>query len=193
MSFDFQLQWETPPAWADAALTDVNALLADHAACERKASANALSFVSRYSDRTVLVGRMIQLAREELRHFHDVYRLLQQRGASLQLGAEDHYAQALVALVRHPSEERFLDRLIVSGLIEARSHERLALLAERFEDELFRRFYARLARAEAAHRTLFFELALEYFPEATVRARLEQFLGWEATAIRSQPFGPRIH
>jgi tRNA-(ms[2]io[6]A)-hydroxylase len=190
---EFSLLSTTPSVWCDAVLSDFDAFLIDHAACEQKAAAVGLSFVSRYPDRPALLGPMIQFAREELRHFHDVYRLIEARGLTLRTNAEDAYAQALLGNVRFSREERFLDRLLVAAMIEARSHERLALLADRLEDDGLRRFYGRLSRAESAHRTFFVGIALKFFPESVVAPRLRFWLEREAEAIAAQPLGPRVH
>ena len=47
-------------------MTDFDAFLLDHAACERKASAMAMSMVSHYPDKPDLVMAMADLAIEEL-------------------------------------------------------------------------------------------------------------------------------
>ena len=70
----------TSQAWVDAVLADFDSFLLDHAACERKASAMAMTFVLRYPDRDAILDPMIQLAREELTHFHRVFRICRDRG-----------------------------------------------------------------------------------------------------------------
>jgi tRNA-(ms[2]io[6]A)-hydroxylase len=44
----------------------------DHANCEKKAAATAMSLMHRYTDNTALLNKMSRLAREELRHFEQV-------------------------------------------------------------------------------------------------------------------------
>ncbi len=193
MALDFALKSATPAAWCDVVLSDFDAFLVDHAACERKASAVGMSFVTRYPDRPALLGPMIQFAREELRHFHDVYRLIESRGLTLGSDSEDPYAQALLKDVRFSRDERLLDRLLVAAMIETRSHERLAMLAERLPDEALRRFYNRLSQAEAAHRTFFVDMALLFFSDNVVASRLEFWLEKEAAAIAVQPLAARVH
>ena len=189
----FELRVSTPKEWANIALSDFDAFLLDHAACERKASAVGLSFVVRYPDRTLLMEPMIQFAREELEHFHQCYRLIESRGLVLSGDASDEYVNSILEKVRFGREERFLDRLLASAVIEARGFERLQLVAEALTDDGLKNFYARLARAEAHHRTLFAEMALQFFPEPVVRERLEYFLGIEARAISAAPFRAAIH
>ncbi len=64
------LAFATPADWVSVVMADFDHFLLDHASCERKASANAMSFVVRYPDRKALLEPMICLAKEELAHFH---------------------------------------------------------------------------------------------------------------------------
>ena len=92
----FQLQYETPPQWAKYVCQNLDDFLIDHAACERKASATAMSFVVRYRDMPKLIKSMIVVAQEELEHFAQVTDLILERG--LQLGADekDPYVNAML-------------------------------------------------------------------------------------------------
>jgi tRNA-(ms[2]io[6]A)-hydroxylase len=189
----FTLKHTTPPEWAAFALQDFDTFLLDHASCERKASAVGMSFVVRYPDRSALVEPMIQFAREELEHFHQVYRLIAQRGLKLAPDEEDEYVGILMKAVRSGREERFLDRLLTSSLIEARGCERISLVATQLDDPKLRQFYERLGRAEGHHRELFLEIALKYFSPAEVQARLETLLDLEAQAITAVPYRHALH
>ncbi len=120
---------QTSPEWLATALADMDAVLLDHAHCEKKAAASAMSLVAGYSSREELVRKMSALAIEELQHFRAVYERLVERGLSLGRDPGDPYAQKLIALAR-PREGRLTDRLLIFGFIEARSYERLELLAK---------------------------------------------------------------
>jgi tRNA-(ms[2]io[6]A)-hydroxylase len=102
------------------------------------------------------------------------------------------YAQGLQAAVRQPARERLLDRLLVSALIEARSEERLRLLAEGLREPELRGFYARLADAELGHGELFLRLARRSSPH-DVDARLDALLEHEAHLVRTLPLRAAIH
>ncbi len=188
-----QLLTQTPPDWAEFAIQDFDSFLIDHASCERKASAVGLSFVVRYPDRQALLGPMIQFAREELEHFHQVYRFIEARGLALRPDEEDPYVNQLMREVRTGREERLLDRLLVSSLIEARGCERLHLISGVLTDEKLKAFYSRLARAEGHHQTLFSELALQYFPRTTVESRWKELAEAEARAIGNTPYRHALH
>ena len=183
----------TPPDWAEFALRDFDAFLLDHASCERKASAVGMSLVTGYPERSYLVEAMIQFSREELEHFHQVYHLIAERGLTLGRDQADAYVSQLQKQVRSGAEERFLDRLLVSALIEARSAERITLIAEKLTDLKLRHFYRRLERAEAHHYALFVEIAKRYFPAEVVAARLEKLSEAEAVAITSVPYRHAMH
>ena len=69
--YDF-LPCRTPEAWLSAAVGSLPLLMIDHANCEKKAAATAMSLMHRYTDNTALLNKMSRLAREELRHFEQV-------------------------------------------------------------------------------------------------------------------------
>src|SRR5262245_19247512 len=158
-----RLRSATGPEWTARVLADLDAFLLDHAACERKAAASAMTFVSHYPDRDGLVAIMVELAQEELEHFRLVYERIAERGLCPPPDAKDPYVNRLAALVRHGREPHFLDRLLVSAIIEARSCERLGLVAEALPAGPLRDLYVELTRAEARHHALFVRLARRYF------------------------------
>jgi len=193
MDLSYKLLTSTPSAWADAALRDFPRFLQDHASCERKASAVGLSFVVRYPDRTLLIEPMIHFAREELEHFHQVYKLMIHRGIPLVNDEPDEYVNQLMQHVRTGRQERFLDRLLVSSVIEARGHERLGIVADTLTEPALKDFYRRLATAEGHHQDLFLKMAELYFPEDKIEERLIQLLEVESEAMVAAPFRSALH
>ena len=93
----------------------------DHANCEKKAAATAMSLMHRYTDNTALLNKMSRLAREELRHFEQVLKLMSQRGITYESVTASRYAQGLRDQVRKKDPQKLVDTLIVGALIEARS------------------------------------------------------------------------
>lgn len=189
----FSLRATSPAAWIAAVLANLDQFLVDHAAAEKKASGMAVSMLSHYPDRPVLVNAMADLAIEEMMHFREVVKLLYARG--LQPGADDRdpYVNQMRALHRKGSDVYLLDRLLVAGVIEARGHERFGLLADALPTGDLKSFYAGIARSEARHKDLFVELALEYFPDAQVWARLEEVLEAEARIMLDLPVRAALH
>ena len=108
-----KLRVSTPPEWISVVMADFDAFLLDHASCERKASATALAFTTHYPDRPDLVQAMIELAREELKHFQQVVRVVAARGLALAPDRKDAYVRRLRAEIRRGADAYLLDRLLV--------------------------------------------------------------------------------
>jgi tRNA-(ms[2]io[6]A)-hydroxylase len=186
------LRVATSPAWLPGALAALDEVLVDHAHCEKKAAANALSLLTAYPEVPGLPAQMARLAREEAGHLARVLGWLERRGLRLGRDRGDPYAQGLQALVRTGARERQLDRLLVAALIEARSCERLALLASGLDTGELQAFYAELAQSEAGHHRLFLRLAESLHGEAA-SARLDVLLDAEAELVRRLPLRAAIH
>jgi tRNA-(ms[2]io[6]A)-hydroxylase len=182
------------PRWLPHALEHFDAVLVDHAHCEKKAAANALSMLQAYPEIPELPAHMARLAREEAAHLAKVLDIMAARGLTLGRDAGDPYAQQLQKLIRTPVAERKVDRLLVAAIIEARSCERLSLLAEGLEDPALRRFYGELAQSEDGHQSLFYRLAVAGTgDEAGVHTRLEELLAREANIVQRIGLRAAIH
>lgn len=193
----FKLRADTPPEWATYVADHLDKFLIDHAACERKASANAMHFVVRYPDRADIVDAMVEVAREELEHFHDVFHLMQERGVELAADEKDPYVNALLKPSHKKGEKRLLDRLLLSSIIEYRGCERFAMLsrelAERPEEADLAEFYKDLAASESKHRGDFYELALNHFDRDEVEERLDFWLDLEGSIVEELPIRAALH
>ena len=188
-----QLRVSTPPQWLKTVLEDFDAFLLDHAAAERKASAVALSLISHYTDRKRLVAAMMDLAREELEHFYQVYRQLDARGLTLTKDRKDIYVRDLRQQIRSGRDDYFLDRLLVHGIVEARGCERFGLIAEALEGEALGEFYQAIADSEARHGDVFIGLARSYFPAEQIDARLDVLLDAEASILAALEIHAALH
>jgi len=191
-----ELRAATTEPWLTVVLERFDDFLLDHAACERKASANAISLVTHYPDRRRLVRELIEVAREELHHFQQVHRILDERGLLLTRDRKDAYLNALLKRMRRGRDEYFLDRLLVAGVVEARGCERFALIAAALgggRDGEMAAFYAGLTASEARHRDLFVDLAEAYFDKHTVGSRLSEWLDDEARIVSELPIQAALH
>jgi tRNA-(ms[2]io[6]A)-hydroxylase len=141
---------KTPQAWVEEASARIPELLLDHANCELKAASTAIGFLYRYPERSRLAERMSRLAREELRHFEQVKKLLRERAVPYARLSASRYAAALREAARPEEPHRLLDTLIVGALIEARSCERFAALIPHLPRDLAA-FYTGLLVSEARH------------------------------------------
>ena len=168
----------TPPEWVEAAAARWAELAVDHLGCEKKAASSALALIFAYPEDIPLTLALSRLAREELRHFEQVQRALQELGVAAHRQRPGRYAQELRRALRTGYAERKLDLLLAAALIEARSAERFVLLDGRLPPPLDA-LYAQLARSEARHFELYLSLARERSPEQW-RARLAQLAAHEA-------------
>ena len=183
----------TSPAWVEAVLADFDTFLQDHANCERKASALAMSFIVKYPDRKFITAELIELAREELEHFRDVYAIMEQRGVALAKDEPDAYVNQLLAAARHGFDDRFMDRMLISSVIECRGAERFGLLAEALDEGPIKSFYARLRKSEAKHGHLFVQLLLKNFDATAVYPRLEELIQIEAEIVQGLELRSAMH
>ena len=159
-SVDDILLAPTPDAWVEHAAAHWPELLADHANCEKKAASTALSLMFAYPDDRKLAATLSRLAREELRHFEQVQRMMETLGVPVLRQKPGRYASSLRAAMRSKDPGRKLDVLLVGALIEARSAERFRLLVPRLPEPLAE-LYATLERSEARHFELYLTLARE--------------------------------
>ena len=180
-------------AWLACVLANFDEFLLDHAANERKASSMAMSLVAHYPDKPDLVREMVDLALEELTHFKQVIRLMQERDLSMTPDEKDPYVNRMRHHVRGDTEGYFLDRLLSGAVIEARGEERFRQLAGHLKDEKLKVFYFALANAEKGHHRLFLRLALQYFDDELVDKRLAEWIVIEKTVIESIPVRSRLH
>jgi len=190
------LQLPTDPRWVDLASISLEAILTDHAWCEQKAATSCISLIHRYSDKEKLVQELSPIVTEEWGHFRLVLAELTKRGLRLGPQRKDLYVNKLLEFEIKGAgpEQRFLDKLLIFALIEARSCERFKRLSEGLGDEYLRMFYRRFMESEAGHYHLFIELAETYVDKEQVRARWKEWLDYEAGIMELQEIrGDRIH
>ena len=187
------LKQPTSLAWVEQAIAHLDIILLDHSHCERKAAGAALNLMFRYPSNTLLVRQLTAIAREELEHFEQVNQWLERRGIPLAPLNSPPYAAGLKALIRRSEPDRLLDSLLISGLIEARSHERLGLLAAHCPEPELAQFYRGLMASEARHFGIYWVLADTYFERELVMARLDELAIQESELLATLYFEPRIH
>jgi|TARA_R100000005_G_scaffold67464_1_gene35567 tRNA-(ms[2]io[6]A)-hydroxylase len=182
----------TPDAWVGWALEHPHTLLVDHANCEKKAASTALNLMYRYVEHPRLLQKLSRLAREELRHFEQVFAIMQRRKLAYPQLSASRYAAGLRAEVRGNEPGRLVDTLLVGALIEARSCERFAALIPHLDAELAQ-FYGSLLKSEARHFEDYLALAGGLAPAAEITERLEQLKAVEAALITGCDTEFRFH
>jgi len=188
------LQSTTPPRWlaqVDAALHDV---IIDHAHCEKKAAGVAMNLLFSYVDHVDLARSMTEIVNEELEHFRLVLDILERRGIPFRKLKPSSYGARLHELIRKDEPGRAVDRLLIAGLIEARSCERFKLLSKHMADVELQKFYYELMISEAGHYVTFIELAKVYQDPHKVSQRWQEWLDFEAKVMRElEVRGDRMH
>jgi tRNA-(ms[2]io[6]A)-hydroxylase len=188
------LRVPTPAGWIARARASPDVLLIDHANCEKKAASTALALMFAYAEDLELTGKMSRLAREELRHYEQVAKLIRSMGVTPQRLAPGRYAERMRRLVANSEPRREVDLMICGAFIEARSCERFAALSKGVGPPLSDLFQG-LHNAEARHYKLYLDLAVRAAKRAGValQVRIEEFAALEAELITSPDAVFRFH
>ena len=178
------LRVATPGAWLVRACASPGLLLLDHANCEKKAASTALALMFAYAEDLELTDKMSRLAREELRHYEQVAKLIRASKLVPQRLAPGRYAERMRRLVAKTEPQRQIDLLVCGAFIEARSCERFALLGQVIGEPLQGLFQG-LQNAEARHYKVYLDLARRAAFRAGVdlQGRLQAFAALEAELI----------
>ncbi len=190
------LKLATDPHWVNIAEKTIDEILTDHAYCEQKAASTCISLIIQFPDRKELVEEITPIVAEEWGHFRKVLKELKSRGYTFGRNRTDNYVTELMKFQRKGGreEERLMDKLLISAMIEARSCERFRLLSLHISDEKLKDFYHEFMVSEAGHYRTFLDLAKLYAPEEKVKSRWQEMLEFEADIMRRREVrGDRIH
>lgn len=194
MKVSVDLVVASPAAWIEKVMSDFDTFLQDHADCERKASGMAMSLVAKYPDRTEIIPELIETALEEMEHFRDVYKIMEDRGIKLTHEMKkDPYIGALLSKMNDGIENRFMDRLLVASIVECRGAERFRLIYEALPEGDLKEFYHRLWASEAKHGNIFVTMALKYFEAEDVYKRLDEWVQIEAEVVQGLEIRAALH
>ena len=192
-----RLQLPTDPRWVNIVEKNLEEILTDHAWCEQKAATNAITIVTINSEYPDLVTDMLALAKEELEHFEMVHEIIKKRGLVLGRERKDEYVGELAKYMKQSNTgsrvSGFVERMLFSAMIEARSCERFKVLSENIQDEELSKFYWDLMVSEAGHYTTFITYARKYGQGIDVEKRWREWLEFEASIITNYGKGETIH
>ena len=183
----------TQDAWFDLVMTDLDTLLIDHAHCEKKAASMAVQLLFRCVDHHAMLAPLSSLAREELRHFELMLGILNERSVPMRKLHPAPYAGKLRKVARVGEPENLIDTLICCAFVEARSCERMQILAEKLPDASLRALYAGLLESEARHHGVYLELARLHAPMSTIKQRVTEIADHEASILTSLHNFVRVH
>jgi tRNA-(ms[2]io[6]A)-hydroxylase len=183
----------TPASWIQQACAQPETLLIDHANCEKKAASTALALMFAYAEDLDLTDKMSRLAREELRHYEQVAKLMRIMGIKPQRLSPGRYAERLRRLVSRSEPQRAMDLMISGAFIEARSCERFAALSGAIGAPL-RDLFQGLHDAEARHYRVYLALAERASRNVMpLQPRIQEFAALEAELITSHDPLFRFH
>jgi len=198
------LHCETPQQWLDRVIVNLDTLLIDHANCEKKAASTAINLMFRYDCLPDICYRMSRLAREELRHYEQVLKIINNRGIKLRPVTPSRYAGGMHKVLAKFEPQRLPELLMIGSIIEARSCERFAqvipILHSENENDLAK-FYRGLLASEARHFQHYLELAEHYWKTKKLTdktgirfsEKLNQYLSIEAELILSSDKAFNFH
>ena len=190
---------ETPKAWFDEALQNLEILMQDHANCEKKAASTAMNLMFRYSFFVDLQVKLAQLVREEMLHYEQVLEFMNKRGQQWTGLSAGRYAGGLRKEIRTYEPESLIDVLVIGAFVEARSCERFYALAPHVDEELGR-YYRYLLKSESRHFEDYLALAMDVAktaklknPKEDIQARIEHIREVEKNLILSPDDMFRFH
>ena len=189
------LKLPTDPRWVNIVEKNLEEILTDHAWCEQKAASNAITIITYNPELTDLVDDLLALVKEELSHFEQVFNIIKERGYTLGRERKDSYVNELYQFMQKGGSRNasFVDRMLFSAMIEARSCERFKVLSENIEDVELAKFYYDLMASEASHYTTFISYARKYGTDVDVDKRWKEWLEHEAKVIANYGKQQTIH
>ena len=190
------LKLYTDPRWVNIAEKSLEEILTDHAFCEQKAATSGISIIVKYSEEYELVKEMTALVAEEWGHFRKVLKELDKRGLKLGRQRNDEYVVKLLKFPKRGTSrsEILVDKLLLNGMIEARSCERFRLLSLHITDNSLKEFYHEFMVSEAGHYRMFLDMAKTFMPLEYVKNRWAEIIAFEETVLSSIELrGDRVH
>src|SRR5213596_580100 len=182
-----------PADWLPKVLSDLPAVLVDHAHLERKAATTSLN-LEKYRELYSRVEELNAIAIEELQHFQLVLNLLKKRNIPFGQARPSRWISGLMHAVRKGTRPQVIDHLICCALIEGRSCEKFQILAAGLKpiDPELSQFYASLVESEGNHYATYLLMARAIDDEETDR-RLDFYLDLDARLIRGPNRLPMLH
>ncbi len=189
------LKLPTDPRWVNIVESNLEEILTDHAWCEQKAASNAITIITYNPELTDLVADLLALVKEEISHFEQVFEIIKARGYTLGRERKDSYVNELYQFMQKGGSRSasFVDRMLFSALIEARSCERFKVLSENIDDAELSKFYYELMVSEAGHYTTFLTYARKYGNDVDVDKRWKEWLEHEAKVIANYGKKETVH
>lgn len=153
-----------------------------------------MNLLFRYECHHELQSALAQLVREEMLHFEQVSKLMQERAIAWKHLPAGRYAKGLLKHKRTYEPSAMMDVLIIGAFIEARSCERFAAMAQVLDesDPKLARYYRYLLKSESRHYEDYLHLA-QNLSDTPIDERVAFFREVEAQLIDSPDDSFRFH
>ena len=126
-----------------------------------------------------------------------VHNIIKKRGLTLGRERKDEYVGELAQYMKRSNNgsrtSGFVERLLFSAMIEARSCERFKVLSQNIQDKKLADFYRELMISEAGHYTTFLGFARKYSEKVDVDKRWAEWLEFEGELISNYGTKETIH
>ena len=190
-----RLKLTTDPRWVELVETNLEAVLSDHAWCEKKAASNAIALLTYNADLDDLVDEMTAISIEEMQHFEMVVQIIRKKGLKLIREEKDNYVNELFKFMKKDGSksQALCERLLFAAMVEARSCERFKTLSENIKDPELAQFYHELMVSEANHYTTFLKFARKYGVDTDVDKRWKEWIEFEDSIIKNYGKEKTIH
>ena len=187
------LRAKPPESWLAKVLSNLDAVLIDHAHLERKAAQSALK-LQRYQQLTASLPELTEIAIEELEHFNLVLKILDDRGMALGQAISSPWISGMMNSVRKGRNEQVIDHLLCAAMIEGRSCEKFQILSEALApvDSRLAKLYADLVESEGNHYASYLLMAKRIDERETER-RLDYYLDLDAELVVQPSELPILH
>ncbi len=191
------LKAQTPETWAHIVVQDLETFLTDHAYNEIKAAQSAMAVINHRPNNVEFVNTMSALAIEEMQHFEMVYERIQELNLKLGQESQNTYAMQLRKFFPRTKdrEEKFLQKLMLSSLMEARSCERFSILIPVIKESYpeLAGFYEDLFVSEARHYRVFLQYARKFGGKERIDKIWDELLDYEAELINGLGKNALVH
>jgi tRNA-(ms[2]io[6]A)-hydroxylase len=174
------------PVWLELNSANLDEFLTEAADCERKASALAMQFTSKYPKYKELMIGLVDIAIGNLQNFQTLLEHFDKKGIEMLREIQKNlYTINMIYKCRHKHRERLLDKFIVASLLELRAAERYDQLISKLETKKMQALLSRISARKKIHSEQYLQLAAKYFKAEEIKKRVKFFLRVEQNIIRS--------
>lgn len=194
MKATLSISGKTPKKWLKTVQGDFNSFLMEACDSQRKNASMAMMFVAKYPQYNKLVGGWLDIAQTEIKQFRELYRAVEDR--ELKMGREiskDLYINRVVMHCRNGRKERFVDRMIVSGLILLRGAERYLMLADVTDDKQLKTLFTNIAKEDSEIAQQYVQMVSLYFGDEEIKERMKVLTAGEAQVMKELEIRAALH